>query len=93
MTVTWVTRDTEAPVVQWWAAMPEEDGRGKGRRARTIRRQAREGNCQAVEKRWQSLKSAKAESGGTPATSSQPLDHTEVASSLDFFSFPRAHQS
>jgi len=89
MSVTWITRDTEAPVVQWWAAMPEEDRRRKGRRARTIRRQAKEGNsnCLTIKQYPQSPNNAKAESGGSAAIFSQPLDQTQVASYLDFSSF------
>jgi len=80
MSVTWVTRDTRTPVVQWWAAMPDE-GVWEGGRASSSRRQVKAGDrkCRAVEWRRQSLKGAKkTEPGDLAAASSFPLDRIEV---------------
>ncbi|KAM3571335.1 hypothetical protein VYU27_006628 [Nannochloropsis oceanica] len=90
MSVTWVTRDTRAPVVQWWAAMPDEGGGWEGGRASSSRRQVKAGDrkCRAVEWRRQSLKGAKkTEPGDLAAASSSPLDrieHQAVASTTTY---------
>jgi hypothetical protein len=73
MSVTWVTRDTKAPVVQWWGTTPGAEGGGEGERASTSRRQAEEEKCQGEQQPRRSLKGAK--KNANAAASFLPLDH------------------